>query len=135
MSLRGRPISKNPNKCIIYVHAIHTIQKSKIKCRTKYVSICVLISILLHNKGKSFSEALFLESVKPQYDKRLFIEFPERYMLCTNIVLNVKTKKQLLYITSCEPVFFGEFNEQSLVILLLNWGKNEGFWKRFTCIS
>ena len=27
--------------------------------------------------GKSVSEALILESVNPQYDKRLFIEFPE----------------------------------------------------------
>ena len=26
--------------------------------------------------GKSFSEALILASVNPQYDKRLFIEFP-----------------------------------------------------------
>ena len=29
--------------------------------------------------GKSFSEALFLASVNPKYDKRLFIEFPEKY--------------------------------------------------------
>ena len=33
--------------------------------------------------GKSFSEALILASVNPQYDKRLFIEFPEKYMLAT----------------------------------------------------
>ena len=58
-------------------------------------------------------------------------------MLCTNIVLNVKTKtkKQFLYTTCSELVFFGEFNEQSLVILWVNWCKNEGFWKRFTCNS
>ena len=30
--------------------------------------------------GKSFSEALILASVNPQYDKRLFIEFPEKHM-------------------------------------------------------
>ena len=54
--------------------------------------------------GKSFSEALILESVNPQYDKELFIEFPQKIQvqnkLCTNIVLNVKTKikqKQFLY--------------------------------------
>ena len=29
--------------------------------------------------GKSFSEALILESTNPQYDKRLFIELPENY--------------------------------------------------------
>ena len=40
--------------------------------------------------GKSFSEALYLASVNPQYDKRLFIEFPRKRqvqnMLCTKIV-------------------------------------------------
>ena len=46
---------------------------------------------------KSVSEALILESVNPQYDERLFIEFPEKYKFTTfcvlkNIVLNVKTK-------------------------------------------
>ena len=43
-------------------------------------------------------------------------------MLCTNIVLNVetKTKKQFLYKTCAELVFFGGFNEQSLVILWVN---------------
>ena len=33
--------------------------------------------------GKSFSEALILASVNPQYDKRLFIEFLEKYMFRT----------------------------------------------------
>jgi hypothetical protein len=33
--------------------------------------------------GKSVSEALILESVKPQYDERLFIEFQEKYKLTT----------------------------------------------------
>ena len=40
--------------------------------------------------GKSFSEALILASVNPQYEKRLFIEFPEKIqvhnMLCTKNV-------------------------------------------------
>ena len=73
--------------------------------------------------GKSFSEALILAI---QYDKRLFIELQEKYkiqnMLCTNIVLNVKTKtkKHFLYTTCCELVFFGELNEQYLVILWVN---------------
>ena len=80
--------------------------------------------------GKSFSEALILESVNPQYDESVHW-IPRKIhlhnMLCTNIVLNVKTKKQFLYTTCCEL-------EQSLVILWVNWCKNEGFWKRFTCI-
>ena len=33
--------------------------------------------------GKSFSEALIFASVNPQYDKRLFIEFPEKYKFTT----------------------------------------------------
>ena len=47
--------------------------------------------------GKSVSEALILESVNPQYNKRLFPEFPPKYMLGTNIVLNVKTKTIFLH--------------------------------------
>ena len=36
-----------------------------------------------HSTGKSFSEALILASINPQYDKRLFIEFPEKYKFTT----------------------------------------------------
>ena len=39
---------------------------------------------------ESVSEALILESVNPQYDKRLFIEFPEKYKFrtfCVNVLL------------------------------------------------
>ena len=81
--------------------------------------------------GKSFSEALILESVNPQYDKRLFIEFPEKYKFRTCCVQ--KLFLLFLFWQCSELVFFGEFNEQSLVILWVNWCKNEGFWKRFTC--
>ena len=56
-----------------------------------------------HDTGKSFSEALILESTNPQYERRLFNDLPVPYMkttssehgenmLCTQIVLNVKTK-------------------------------------------
>ena len=56
--------------------------------------------------GKSFSEGLVLTSTNPQYDKRLSIELPVQCMkipssehcqnmLCTQIVLNVKTKTNL----------------------------------------
>ena len=44
---------------------------------------------------KSVSEALSLESVNPQYDERLFIEFPEKYKFrynnCFFLVLTFKT--------------------------------------------
>ena len=42
--------------------------------------LCLLVNI---DTGKSFSEALILASVNPQYDKRLFIEFPEKYKFRT----------------------------------------------------
>ena len=58
------------------------------------------------NSGKSFLEALIFASTNPQYDDRLFIELQVQYMkiassehgqnmLCTKIVLNVKTKNNL----------------------------------------
>ena len=34
--------------------------------------------------GKSFSEALILESTNPQYDRRLFIDLPVQYMKTTS---------------------------------------------------
>ena len=55
------------------------------------------------NTGISLSEAFILGSTNPQYDRKLFIDLPVQYMkttrseqgenkLCTQIVLNVKTK-------------------------------------------
>ena len=41
----------------------------------------LLISVNQLFTGKSVSKALILESVNPQYDKRLFIEFHEKYKL------------------------------------------------------
>jgi hypothetical protein len=63
--------------------------------------------------GKSLSKALILGSTNQQYDKRLFIDLPVQYMkttssehgenmLCANIALNVKTKKQFVC-TTCSP--------------------------------
>ena len=60
--------------------------------------------------GKSFSEILILASTNQQYDKIFSIELPVQYMkipssehcqniLCTQIVLNVKTKTQFVYKT------------------------------------
>ena len=41
------------------------------------------------------------------------------YKYCLNVktLVKTKTKKQILFTTCSELVFFGEFNEQSLVIL------------------
>ena len=68
-------------------------------------------------KGKSFSEALILESVNPQYDKRLFIEVPENKSLEDVVYKNCfecQNKKTFLYTKCPKLVFFGELNEQSL---------------------
>ena len=62
--------------------------------------------VVLSLTGKSFSEVLILASTNPQYDTRLSIELPVQYikmpssehcqnMLCTQSVLNVKTKNNL----------------------------------------
>ena len=47
--------------------------------------------------GKSVSEALILESVNPQYDKRLFIEFPKKDKFttcCVQILFWMSKQKQ-----------------------------------------
>ena len=47
--------------------------------------------------GKSVSEALILESVDPKYGDRLIVQENSEHvknMLCTKIVLNVKTKTE-----------------------------------------
>ena len=49
--------------------------------------------------GKSFSEALILASVNPQYDKRLFIEFPEKYKLRTCCL------QKLFFVLTFETIF------------------------------
>ena len=43
----------------------------------------------LTRTGKSMSEALILESVNPQYDERLFIDFQEKYKFATCCVQNL----------------------------------------------
>ena len=88
--------------------------------------------------GKSFSEALIVASVNPQHDERLFNEFQETYKLTTRCVqilfwMSKQKKNTILYTTCCQLLFLLEFNEQSLVILLVNWFKNESVWHRFTC--
>ena len=45
--------------------------------------MCLIFSVYNFVTGKSFSEALILASVNPQYDERLFIEFQEKYKLTT----------------------------------------------------
>ena len=60
------------------------------------------------NTSKFLSESFILTSTNPQYDERLFIDLPVQNMLCTEIVLNVKTKtkKQFLCKTCSELLVF-----------------------------
>ena len=53
--------------------------------------------------GKSFSEALILilASANPQYDKRVFIEFPEKYKITTSCVQKLFFVYVLTFKTIC----------------------------------
>ena len=64
--------------------------------------------------GKSFSEALILASINPQYDKRLFIELQEKYkfrtcsvqklFFCFDIQNNICTQHVLNLYFSCNSM-------------------------------
>ena len=56
-----------------------------------------------YGTGKYFSEALILESVNPQYDERLFIEFPQKYKFttcCAQILFWMSKQKQVRRVNS-----------------------------------
>ena len=55
-------------KCYAFENVLRTFDDTQVRC-----------SQIFGSTGKYFSEALILASVNPQYDKRLFIEFPEKY--------------------------------------------------------
>ena len=59
---------------------------------------------------------------------------PPKHTSSEHVVYKYSKQKNNLFYTTCsELVFFREFNEQSLLVFCVNWCKNEGFWKRFTC--
>ena len=57
-------------------------------------------------------------------------------MLCTKIVLNIKTKTTIcvhnMFCRYSELTIFMN-NEQSVVILWVSWCKNKSIWQKFTC--
>ena len=59
-------------------------------------------------------------------------------MLCTKIVLNVKTKTTIcvhkMFCRYSELTIFMN-NDQSVVILWVSWCKNKSFWQWFTCMG
>ena len=67
------------------------------------------------NTGKSFSEALSLESTNPQYEDRLFIDLRVQYMLCTQFVICfVLTSEQSMYTTCSELAIFMYWTRKSM---------------------
>ena len=79
--------------------------------------------------GKSISEALILESVNPQYDDKLFIELQDQYKKNTSSqhvvyknCFECQNKKQFLYTTCSELVFFLYWTFNSMNNLLSYYG-------------
>jgi len=63
---------------------------------TNRLFVTIAISTIFGGTGKSFSEALILAPIKPQYDERLFIEFQERYKFatcCVQIMFRMSKQK------------------------------------------
>ena len=90
--------------------------------------------------GKKISEAIILASTNPQYDIRLFMELQVQYMkianaeygkdmLCTLIVLTVKTKT--IYVN----IMFWTCNSMNNLMSYCGLvdAKSKSFWQRFTC--
>ena len=71
--------------------------------------------------GKSCLEALILTLVNPQYDNRLFIEFPEKYKFRTCCVRKLFFCFDIQNNICSKLVFFREFNEQSLAICMVGY--------------
>ena len=86
------------------MRAMKLIQLQAMKCAPSLMKRCLTQTVfvtvsqnLTLSTGKSLSEAFFLKSTNPQYDKGLFIDIPIQYMkttssehwedmLCTQIV-------------------------------------------------
>ena len=85
---------------------------------TEYGLECPFISLPFICTGKSFSEALILASLNPQYDERLFIELQEKYKFRTRCVQKLVMSlfwhsKRYFYTTCSELVFFNSMNNLS----------------------
>ena len=68
----------------------------------------------------------------------MFIEFPEKYKfttfcVCFYFYLFFDIQNNICTQHVVNLYFSEKFNEQFLVILWVNWFKNESFWHRFTC--
>ena len=73
-----------------------------------------------------FQKLLFLHQLTHNMTRDFSLHSPKNAS-SEHVVYKSCHSKQYLYTTCCELVFFGEFNEKSLVILWVNSRKNEGF--------
>ena len=62
-----------------------------------YYYVCTKMCL---GTGKSFSEALILASVNPQYDKILFIDFPKKYKFTTCSEKDLPVHRTTYYVTT-----------------------------------
>ena len=99
---------------------ISYVQDEKKVCTCAH---CIRMHTLLLRicTGKSFSEALILESVNHNMTRDCSLNSPKntssQHVVYKNCFLFLFWhSKQYLYTTWCELVFFGEFNEQSHIV-------------------
>ena len=74
-----------------------------------------LHKLCLNSTGKSFSKALILSSVNPQYDERFFIELQEKHNMRTCCVQKLVFCFDIQNSICTQHVFFLLFNEQYIV--------------------
>ena len=87
-----------------------------------------------------FQKPSFLHQLTHNMTRDCSLNSPEKYKFRTNCVqfflfcFDIQNNTLTIIVHNMFwLVFFGEFDEQSLVILWVNLFKNESFWHRFTC--
>ena len=85
-----------------------------------YSRILIAYIIVLLNTGKSFSEALILESTNPQYDKRLFMELPWKLQASYCGLINAKIRAS----DKDVPVLVNSYHQEGVKhYVLTNWNQ------------
>ena len=121
--------------CVLDVLKVYDYQNARtflnINKTLKLLSKFYRHVLMVCSTGKSVSEALILESVNPKYDNRLFIDLQLLTQKNTNsehvVYKNCfecqnKNKKQFLYTTCSELVFFWVRSRKSMNNLLSYFG-------------
>ena len=100
-----------------------------------FILIKFLMWTLLCNvQVNLFQKPSFLHQLNNNMKRDCSLNFPKKLKFRTSYVQKLffcfDIKNNIC--TQCVLVFWGGFNEQSFVILWVNWLKNESFWHRFT---